>query len=54
MMALERFEDLAQTYGGEIARWPEGEREAAEWLAERLRAAGADRVSGPRAPGREA
>ena len=32
MMALERFEDLAQTYGGEIARWPEGEREAARAL----------------------
>jgi len=32
MMTLERFEDLAQTYGGEIARWPEGEREAARAL----------------------
>lgn len=32
MMSLERFEDLAETYGGEIARWPEGEREAARAL----------------------
>jgi hypothetical protein len=30
--ATERFEELAQTYGGEIARWPEGEREAARAL----------------------
>lgn len=29
MMSLERFEDLAEIYGAEIARWPEGEREAA-------------------------
>ncbi|USQ94765.1 hypothetical protein [Caulobacter sp. RL271] len=40
MMTLERFEDLAGMYGGEIARWPEGEREAARALlavhAERL------------------
>ena len=32
MMMLERFEALAETYGGEIARWPEGEREAARAL----------------------
>lgn len=32
MMPLERFEDLAEIYGGEIARWPEGEREAARAL----------------------
>lgn len=32
MMTLERFEDLAEIYGGEIARWPEGEREAARAL----------------------
>ena len=32
MMSFERFEDLAHTYGGEIARWPEGEREAARAL----------------------
>jgi hypothetical protein len=32
MMSLERFEDLAETYGGEIARWPEAEREAARAL----------------------
>ena len=32
MMSLERFEDLAETYGGESARWPEGEREAARAL----------------------
>ena len=31
-MAIGRFEDLAGTYGGEIARWPEGEREAARAL----------------------
>ena len=31
-MAIERFEDLAEIYGGEIARWPEGEREAARAL----------------------
>jgi hypothetical protein len=31
-MAMGRFEDLAETYGGEIARWPEGEREAARAL----------------------
>ncbi|PIB96147.1 hypothetical protein [Caulobacter sp. X] len=40
MMSLERFEDLAEIYGGDIARWPEGEREAARALlaekAERL------------------
>lgn len=32
MMTLEKFEDLAEIYGGEIARWPEGEREAARAL----------------------
>lgn len=32
MMSFERFEDLADIYGGEIARWPEGEREAARAL----------------------
>lgn len=32
MMGFERFEDLAEIYGGEIARWPEGEREAARAL----------------------
>jgi len=31
-MAVGRFEDLAETYGGDIARWPEGEREAARAL----------------------
>lgn len=40
MMSLERFEDLAEIYGGDIARWPEGEREAARAVlatkAERL------------------
>ena len=40
MMSFERFEDLAEIYGGEIARWPEGDREAARALlvahAERL------------------
>lgn len=40
MMSLERFEDLAEIYGGDIARWPEGERETARALlaaqAERL------------------
>ncbi|MBO9545666.1 hypothetical protein [Caulobacter sp.] len=32
MMDFERFEDLAEIYGGEIARWPEGQREAARAL----------------------
>ena len=32
MMSLERFEAMADIYGGEIARWPEGEREAARAL----------------------
>lgn len=32
MMTFERFEDLAAAYGGEIARWPEDEREAARAL----------------------
>ncbi|WP_454758934.1 hypothetical protein [Caulobacter segnis] len=32
MMGFERFEDLAEIYGGEIARWPEGQREAARAL----------------------
>jgi hypothetical protein len=32
MMSLERFEDLAEIYGGDIARWPEGQREAARAL----------------------
>jgi hypothetical protein len=32
MMSLERFEDLADIHGGDIARWPEGEREAARAL----------------------
>ena len=41
MMSFERFEDLAGTYGGEIARWPEGEREAARALL----AAHPDRLS---------
>jgi hypothetical protein len=40
MMSLERFEDLADIHGGDIARWPEGERESARALlaaqAERL------------------
>ena len=53
MMTVERFEDLAAAYGGEIARWPEGEREAARALLaaqpERLNAvlteaAGLDRL----------
>lgn len=32
MMSLDRFETLTETYGGEIARWPEAEREAARAL----------------------
>ena len=32
MMDFERFEDLAEIYGGEIARWPEGVRETARAL----------------------
>jgi hypothetical protein len=35
MMSFGRFEDLAETYGGDIARWPEGEREAARALLAR-------------------
>lgn len=31
-MSVARFEALAESYGGEIARWPEGEREAARAL----------------------
>lgn len=31
-MTRERFADLAEAYGGEIARWPPGEREAAAAL----------------------
>lgn len=31
-MSVARFEALAQSFGGEIARWPEGEREAARAL----------------------
>lgn len=31
-MSVGRFEDLAEIYGGEIARWPEAEREAARAL----------------------
>lgn len=31
-MSEERFEALADIHGGEIARWPEGEREAARAL----------------------
>lgn len=41
MMSFERFEDLAEIYGGEIARWPEAEREAARALL----VAHADRLS---------
>jgi hypothetical protein len=32
-MNRERFGDLAQAYGGQIARWPEGERDAAALFA---------------------
>lgn len=32
IMSEERFEALADIYGGEIARWPEGERECARAL----------------------
>ena len=31
-MTRERFEDLAEIYGGDIARWPAAEREAAARL----------------------
>lgn len=31
-MSRARFEDLAEAHGGDIARWPEGEREAARAL----------------------
>ncbi|RAK56707.1 hypothetical protein [Phenylobacterium deserti] len=31
-MNRERFEELAQAYGGQVARWPESERDAAALL----------------------
>lgn len=31
-MTLERFKALAESYGGDLARWPESEREAARAL----------------------
>jgi hypothetical protein len=31
-MTTERFEALAEAYGGDVARWPEAEREAAAQL----------------------
>ncbi|MFD1191920.1 hypothetical protein ACFQ27_15115, partial [Phenylobacterium conjunctum] len=31
-MTPERFEELAEAYGGETARWPQAEREAAAAL----------------------
>ena len=31
-MTPERFEALAEAYGGDVARWPQGEREAAAAL----------------------
>ena len=31
-MSVERFADLAQVYGGDVARWPEAERETARAL----------------------
>lgn len=34
-MTLERFDALAQAWGGDIARWPEAERAAAAMLAAR-------------------
>ena len=33
-MTYERFEHLADAYGGDLRRWPEGEREAARALME--------------------
>lgn len=33
MMTRQRFEDLADAYGGDLRRWPEGEREAGRALA---------------------
>jgi len=33
-MTPERFETLAEAYGGDVARWPQADREAAaEWMA---------------------
>jgi len=33
-MTPERFETLAEAYGGDVARWPHAEREAAaDWMA---------------------
>ena len=31
-MSVERFADLAEVYGGDVARWPEAERETARAL----------------------
>lgn len=31
-MTFERFEQLAEAYGGDVARWPDAEREAAALL----------------------
>jgi hypothetical protein len=31
-MSLDRFETLAEAYGGDVARWPDAEREAAAAL----------------------
>lgn len=33
MMTRQRFEDLADAYGGDLRRWPEAEREAGRALA---------------------
>lgn len=41
-MTPERFEALAEAYGGDVARWPLTDREAAaEWMAIEPRRAGA-------------
>lgn len=40
-MTPERFEALAEAYGGDVARWPRADREAAaEWMATEPRRAG--------------
>lgn len=62
-MTPERFEALAEAYGGDAARWPDGEREAAAalmaerpaWASEMLARAGGldallDALTASRAP----
>lgn len=63
-MTPERFEDLAEAYGGDVARWPTADRDAAAalmserpaWAAEVLMSARAvdvllDAIAAPPTPG---